>query len=71
MALDYVFCYYYVASSAKNKTDAEANEEILSALSKRGPEALDVLVEALETEEEVHKRLIERIRKGGLGYLIL
>ena len=53
-----------IASTAKNKTDADANEDILSALSKRGPEALDVLVEALEAEEDVHKRLIERIRKG-------
>ena len=58
------FVCYYVASSAKNKTDADANEEILTALSKRGPEALDVLVESLEAEEEVHKKLIERIRKG-------
>ncbi len=54
----------HIASTAKNRTDALANEEILSALSKRGPEALDVLVEALEPEEDVHKQLIERIRKG-------
>lgn len=49
---------------AKNKTDASANEEILSALSKRGPDALDVLIEALEIEEDVHKAVIEKIRKG-------
>ena len=53
-----------VASVAKNKADPEANESILSALSKRGPDGLDVLIEALEVEEDVHKRLIERIRKG-------
>lgn len=53
-----------IASTAKNKTAADANEEILSALAKRGPEALDVLVEALEVEEDVHKDLIEKIRKG-------
>ena len=49
---------------AKTKADGSANEEILSALSKRGPEGLDVLIEALEVEEDVHKRVIERIRKG-------
>ena len=63
-----------LASLAKNKTDALASEEILSALSKRGPEALDVLIEALEVEEDVHRRLIERIRRGtyvcGIYYYI-
>lgn len=49
---------------SKTKSDASANEEILSALSKRGPEALDVLIESLEVEDDVHKRVIERIRKG-------
>lgn len=59
-----IFIYYVAASMAKNKTDALANEEILYALSKRGPDALDVLVEALEVEEDVYKRVIEKIRKG-------
>ena len=54
----------HVASVAKTKADGSANEEILSALSKRGPEGLDVLIEALEVEEDVYKRVIERIRKG-------
>ena len=49
---------------AKNKAGADANEEILSSLSKRGPDALDVLIEALEVEEDVHKTIIEKIRKG-------
>lgn len=54
----------YVASVSKNKTAGDANEEILSSLSRRGPDALDVLVEALEGEGDVHKGVIEKIRKG-------
>lgn len=49
---------------SKNKTAGDANEEILSSLSRRGPDALDVLVEALEGEGDVHKGVIEKIRKG-------
>lgn len=56
--------HFVIASVAKRSADANANEEILSALFKRGPDALDVLIEALEAEEDVHKRVIERIRKG-------
>lgn len=55
---------YFVASTAKNKADAAAVEEILASLSKRGPDALDILIEALEAEEDVHKWVIEKIRKG-------
>lgn len=56
------------ASIAKTKADGDANEEILKYLSKRGPDALHVLVEALEAEEDVHKMVIERIRKGNTIY---
>lgn len=58
------YFFIHIASVVKNKSDATANEEILIALSKRGPDALDVLIESLEVEEDVHKRIIERIRKG-------
>ena len=59
------------ASIAKTKTDGDANEEILKYLSKRGPDGLHVLVEALEVEEDVHKRVIDRIRKGNAAYYII
>ncbi len=53
-----------VANTAKKQSNSDANEDILSALSKRGPDALDVLVEALESEKDVYKMIIERIRTG-------
>lgn len=40
------------------------NEQILSALERRGPEALDVLIDSLEAEEDVNKHIIEKIRHG-------
>ena len=46
----------------------EANEEILSALGRRGPNALNVLLESLEAEDDVHKHIIEKIRAGEGGY---
>jgi hypothetical protein len=55
---------YFAASVAKTKSDANANEDILSALGKRGPDALEVLIESLEGEEDVHRNVIDRIRKG-------
>ena len=47
-------------------TKLKANEELLTALRRRGPNVLDVLLECLMEEDggEPHKELIEAIRKG-------
>ena len=45
-------------------TKLKANEELLTALRRRGPNVLDVLIECLKEEEEANKDLIEAIRKG-------
>ena len=46
------------------QTKQKANEELLTALRRRGPNVLDVLVECLMEEKEANKDLIEAIRKG-------
>ena len=45
------------------QTKQKANEELLTALRRRGPNVLDVLVECLMEEKEANKDLIEAIRK--------
>lgn len=52
-----------IETFAREKGESKGVEEVLKALGKRGPDALDVLVESLETEAEVHKLLILKIRK--------
>ena len=46
------------------QTRQRANEQLLIALERRGPNVLDVLVECLMEEKEANKDLIEAIRKG-------
>lgn len=71
MCLLYAPLSTLVATKAQVKSKHDANEEILSALGRRGPDALDVLLESLEAEEDVHKHVIERIRDGeGIYFLV-
>lgn len=46
------------------KTVPEANSELVSAVHRRGPEILDVLLDVLEDEEEANSFLIQRIRES-------
>lgn len=55
---------YEKIRTCKNVPDA--NSELISALHRRGPDILDVLVDVLEDEEEANAFLIQKIKEGNL-----
>ena len=62
-----------IETAAKRSGNSDAVEEVLSALRRRGPNALDVLLESLETEKDANANLISKIRgcmfeEGGYNY---
>ena len=61
--VDYILSLFSATKAERDSTHS-ANEAILSALERRGPDALDVLIESLEAEEDVNQHVIEKIRKG-------
>jgi len=58
------FEYIISAAKAEKQSSHKANEAIVAALERRGPDALDVLIESLEAEEDVNKHIIVKIRDG-------
>jgi len=52
------------AAKTEKESPHKANEAIVASLEKRGPNALDVLIESLEAEEDVNKHIILKIREG-------